>query len=679
MFTPDEALPLVSRAHPHHDPVRAGSRVLRSLSLWTGRGDVLPQTLYLYAVIATGALVIVVSIWQVAIAPPGGQWFILAALTMLSGAATLRMPNVPVSFSISDSFTITAALLFGPAAGALTVVIDSLVMSFRVTQRENWLRRLCFNAVAPALAMWAAAHVFFLLAGVESLVESSQPLSSLIGPLAIFAALYFVLNTGLIAEAVALERRTTLFAIWRRHFAGLWLTYFGGAAVAALLIVLVYSRGPSLVVLALVAPIPLILYVTLKTAVGRMQDQLGHLQQVNQMHAATIEALAHAIDAKDQVTHGHIRRVQRYAVHLAQALGIGDDAQLRAIEAASLLHDLGKLAVPEHILNKPGKLTPTEFDKMKCHAAIGADILSSIDFPYPVVPIVRHHHEHWDGAGYPARLCGDAIPIGARILSVVDCFDALTSDRPYRQKLSTAEALEILRERSGTMYDPKVVARFIEIHDKLPLKPEATPAPEALAAITMTGQSDAAPYATRATPYDRDLLTAFYDLGREIVEARDVACVANHVHRMLNRLMPAACTVIFSYSSAEDRLVARWVAGQHRAAIQGLAIPVGHRLTGWVAANRSTIVNSDAALDLGNLTMKLVPAPHTCLSTAIHADAELVGALTIYSTSADSFSEAHGTIAEAVASRLASLMQRVNSGTEPLHPGTALSSGPLCN
>lgn len=658
MFTPDEALPLVSRAHPHHGPVRAGWRVLRSVGLWAERGDVFRQTLYLYTVIAAGALVIVVSMWQVAIAPPGAQWFILAALTMLSGAATLRMPNVPVSFSISDSFTITAALLFGPAAGALTVVIDSLVMSFRVKQRDNPLQRLCFNAVAPALAMWTAAHVFFLLAGVGSLVESSQPLSSLIGPLAIFAALYFVLNTGLVAGAVALERRVTFFTIWRHHFAGLWLTYFGGAAVAALLIVLVYSRGPSLGVLALVAPIPLILYVTLKTAVGRMQDQLGHLQQVNRMHTATIEALAHAIDAKDQVTHGHIRRVQQYAVHLAQAFGVDDEAQLRAIEAASLLHDLGKLAIPEHILNKPGKLTLTEFDKMKQHAAVGADILSSIDFPYPVAPIVRHHHEHWDGGGYPAGLRGEAIPIGARILSVVDCFDALTSDRPYRPRLSTAEAVGILRERSGTMYDPRVVARFIEIHDKLPLKPQATLAPEAMAAIALTGQSDAASYSTRAESHDPALLTAFYDLGGEIAAAGDVACAAEHVHRTLYRLMPAACTVIFAHNPAEDCLVARWVAGQHRAAIQGLAIPVGQRLTGWVAANRTTIVNSDAALDLGNLTMKLAPAPHACLSTAIHADAELVGALTIYSTSGESFSERHATIVEAIASRLAPRLQR---------------------
>ena len=138
-----------------------------------------------------------------------------------------------------------------------------------------------------------------------------------------------------------------------------------------------------------------------------------------------------AIDAKDQITHGHVRRVQLYAGGLARAIGMKDQGEIRAVEAAALLHDMGKLAVPEYILNKPGRLTPAEFEKMKLHATVGADILASIEFPYPVVPIVRHHHERWDGAGYPAGLKETEIPLGVRILSVVDCFDALTSDRPY--------------------------------------------------------------------------------------------------------------------------------------------------------------------------------------------------------------------------------------------------------
>jgi putative nucleotidyltransferase with HDIG domain len=177
---------------------------------------------------------------------------------------------------------------------------------------------------------------------------------------------------------------------------------------------------------------------------SRIEDANKHVAELNRLYLSTIETFAMAIDAKDQVTHGHIRRVQQHAMSLAKEIGVRDEHLLKAIEAAALLHDMGKLAVPEYILNKPGKLTETEFAKMKLHAGVGADILSAVDFPYPVVPIVRHHHENWDGSGYPAGLKGTAIPIGARILPVVDCFDALPSDRPYRPRLADDEAMKIV-------------------------------------------------------------------------------------------------------------------------------------------------------------------------------------------------------------------------------------------
>ena len=174
-----------------------------------------------------------------------------------------------------------------------------------------------------------------------------------------------------------------------------------------------------------------------------------------------------AIDAKDDVTHSHVRRVQAYAAALARELKVDDEPTLKAIEAAALLHDTGKLAIPERILNKPGGLTPSEFEQMKRHVEIGANILSLVDFPYPVVPIVRCHHESWDGSGYPAGVVGTDIPIGARILSVVDCFDALTSDRPYRRRLTSEAAIAILLDRRGKMYDPDVVDAFIRIHSEV--------------------------------------------------------------------------------------------------------------------------------------------------------------------------------------------------------------------
>jgi putative nucleotidyltransferase with HDIG domain len=176
-----------------------------------------------------------------------------------------------------------------------------------------------------------------------------------------------------------------------------------------------------------------------------------------------IEALARALAARDGATHAHARRVQRYAVALAGEISISEDRTLAAIDAAALLHDIGKLSIPDRLLDKPGPLTPDEYDHVKLHAIIGADILSAVAFPGPLAVIVRHHHENWDGTGYPDGLRGEAIPIGARVLSIVDCYDALTSDRPYRRALSHGCAVAIIHDHSGTMYDPQIVDAFLRI------------------------------------------------------------------------------------------------------------------------------------------------------------------------------------------------------------------------
>ena len=325
--------------------------------------------------------------------------------------------------------------------------------------------RLIFNISLVALSTRLSGEVFFTVAGMPPYSIAQTPLHQILFPLFLFTLSYFLLNSWLVTLALALEQKEPPFSIWRDNFLWLSVNYFGGGSVAGLLVT--YTREIDFTTLGIIIPLLLISYLTFKTSLGRIEDANQHLTQVNKMYLSTIETLAMAIDAKDQITHGHIRRVQRLAVGLAKSMGVNDDLQLNAIEAAALLHDMGKLAIPEFILNKPGRLTPNEFDVMKQHANIGADILGSIHFPYPVVPIVRHHHESWDGSGYPDKLKGVAIPLGARILSVVDCFDALTSDRPYRPRMSVEDAIAILVQRRGTMYDPLIVDKFIEAQEEL--------------------------------------------------------------------------------------------------------------------------------------------------------------------------------------------------------------------
>src|SRR5262245_32026555 len=376
------------------------------------------KELYLASVVLVGSAVVLHSLLELHNSPVGYEWFILAGLTLLSGSFTVKVPTIPARLSVSETFVFTAVLLFGPAAATMVVALDSLVISLWIFRSSRRAERVLFNFAAPAIAVWIAAQAFYGIAGIQPLAFAPRPIFGLVFPLLILAVLYFLLNSWLIAIAVSLEQHGSAFRVWRRNFLWLSLNHFSGASVAALL--LPYLQGPDYAfvrVVGVLLPLLLISYLTLKTALGRVEDANKHLAELNSLYLSTIETLAMAIDAKDQITHGHIRRVQALAVGLANAMGVNDAAQIRAVEAAALLHDMGKLAVPQYIVNKPGPLTPAEVEKMKLHASVGADILSAIDFPYPVVPIVRHHHECWDGSGYPAGLRGADIPIGARILS----------------------------------------------------------------------------------------------------------------------------------------------------------------------------------------------------------------------------------------------------------------------
>jgi putative nucleotidyltransferase with HDIG domain len=515
--------------------------------------------------------------------------------------------------------------------------------------------------------MWLSAQVLVLLPR-GGLADSPLHLLRLIVLLALFAASYFVLNTGMIAAAVALQNRCSPLKVWRAHFFGLWLTYFGGGAAAGLVFLLLYTTTSNLALLGVLLPLPLVLYVAFRHSMGRLDDQLRHLADLNSLYLSTIEALAQAIDAKDHFTHGHIRRVQMYAGRLARELGMPDQ-ECKAIDAAALLHDMGKIGVPEHILNKPGKLTNAEYEKVKMHAALGADILSSIKFPYPVVPIVRHHHERWDGRGYPDGLAATGIPLGARLLAVVDCFDALTTNRPYRPALSDDEAAEVLRSERGKSYDPRVVDAFLNVfrevavHEGVPVLPEGTMDAVARTFHSAPAAADLKPAAVHddlAAVHD-DLAAVFLDVGAALAQARNADEVGRAVWDCVSVMMPATSCVLYLTDAPGETLRAAFTAGDHAPTLSGITLPLGHALSGWVAANRCTMVNADALLDVAGLAVALDPPLHTCLSSPIASDAATLGTLTLYSSATSAFSDRHGRLLEALAARAALALARLHS------------------
>lgn len=621
---------------------------------------------YVAAVSAVGTLMVLQSFYLVSREPIKYEWFVLAALTLLSGSFTVRIPTTSARLSVSETFVFATVLLFGTAAATMIVVLDVLVVSLwraRLYAAER-LERVLFNAAAGAVSIWTASRVFYSVTGIQPLSVVWTPALELVPGLIVLATIYFVLNSLLIAWAIGFEQRTSPFVVWRRNFLWLSLNYFSGASVAILLLPYLYPADHFgfARILGILLPLLLISYLTFRTALGRVDDANRHLTELNRLYLSTVETLAMAIDAKDQITHGHIRRVQLYAVGLAKAVGVTDQASVKAIEAAALLHDMGKLAVPEYILNKPGPLTPVEFEKMKLHASVGADILSAIDFPYPVVPIVRHHHENWDGSGYPDGLKGTDIPIGARVLSVVDCFDALTSDRPYRPRLSDKDALRILHQRRGTMYDPLVIDTFTRVYTELAPTVATTPS-QPFTAITDAAVTPRAQPVTKTQPLDdiaassEEMLTLF-TLARELTGRMSVADIGDVLLKHLRRIVPSSLCVFFLHDEETTDLVATHVSGEITEIAQGLRIPLGQRLSGWVGANRQSIRNSDPVLDFGDAARTSSPRVRSCLSTPLIAGDRLVGVLSLYAKRQDAFTEDHQRLVEIVARQVAPVLQR---------------------
>jgi putative nucleotidyltransferase with HDIG domain len=616
---------------------------------------------YVIFVVIGGASTVVHAIYELFSQAPKPDWVILALLTLISGSATVRFPALPATFSVSETFVVTSVLLFGAAAGTITVTLDALVISLWAYYRKRQpFYKSFFNVCALPLSVSIAAHLFFRISevdpgGLSSDAAINISLQQILVPLIIFTVAYFGLNSGIIAIAIALEKRLSAFRIWRENFVLLSLNYFGGASVAILLVT--YTRHLDFTYLAVIVPFLFILYFTFSTSMGRVEDANRHLTQLNALYMSTIETLAMAIDAKDQITHGHIRRVQTYAVGLARKMGVTDEAVLRAVEAAALLHDMGKLAVPEYILNKPGPLTAAEFEKMKLHASVGADILSAIDFPYPVVPIVRYHHESWDGSGYPEGLSGSAIPIGARILAVVDCFDALTSDRPYRPRLSDHDAIRILFERRGTMYDPAVVDTFIATHRELAPSTDAkeqSPLRAIAASASLPGR--AASRLEEIAGTSEEVMTLF-ELARGLRAESEPSELCECIFGHARRLVPFSLCVFFVYEEASDEIVAAYVSGDSAPLVLGTRIALGQRVSGWVAAHRQPIRNADPALDLGTAVRMMPARPKSSLSAPVATGKNLIGVLTLYSTQAAAFTEEHERILQAISGQTAQALK----------------------
>jgi putative nucleotidyltransferase with HDIG domain len=582
--------------------------------------------LYVATIAGSGIAIAAWCAWALSGADVPREAFVFVLLILAAGRLTLRIPSVEATFAVSEVIGFTTVMLFGWEVGALTLAVDSLILS--------WLRRMgavkaAFNSGNLAIAASASGLVFFALAGTPPLHGLSDAGNHLVLPVAAMVACYFAINSGLIAIAIALHTSERPWRVWREHF--MWLGLGYGAAGSVALLLVVALRQVQFSALLVLPPVVIVVYLMLRSSFGRLEDAKRHVAQVDRLYRSTIESFATAIDAKDETTHGHIRRVQGAAVALARALGHTNEPLVKALEAAALLHDTGKIAVPEHILNKPGKLTAAEFEQMKLHAPIGAEILSSIEFPYPVVPIVRHHHENWDGTGYPDGLHGTDIPIGARILAVVDCFDALTSDRPYRRRMSDEDALRIVSERRGTMYDPIVVDTFARVYRSIMPPADAAPHPAARAVGSLRESVPAAaataPSSSIDSPASEEVL-AVTSLARIARGTADVGDLGALLWMLLRHVVPCSGIALFACDVSTNTMVVRGAAGPAAARLRRLRCPMGQGPVGWTAVTHRAVVSSATAVDTD--TAGLVPLTWTLTVPLVSGD-RLASVLAFYS------------------------------------------------
>jgi diguanylate cyclase (GGDEF)-like protein/putative nucleotidyltransferase with HDIG domain len=594
-------------------------------------------------------------------------------IALLSSTMKVRLPGMESTMSVHFLFVLLGILELSLAETLAIGCAAALLQSVWKTRQGVEPFKLVFNVLsmtAPAIFLSYYTYHFSV-----ALLRNSMPLLLLVT-----ACTYFLANTVPVAVVIALAEGTSLRKIWAETYFWSLPYYLIGAAVVGLVSYVDHFIGWENALL--IVPVMYWIYRSYLLYLGRLEEEKKrveiearqvetekrHVEEVCALHLRTIEGLALAIDAKDHTTHNHLHRVRTYAVEIAKDLALNEQ-ETDALRAAALLHDIGKLAVPDHIINKPGRLTPAEFEKMKIHPIVGAEILEKVAFPYPVAPIVRAHHEKWNGEGYPDGLKGEEIPIGARILAVVDCLDALASDRQYRKALDLDEAMEKVVEDAGISFDPKVVAilrrRYRELEslavrsldvkriDSLSFSRQVERGERPAAgfehdAAGRESQSDFLSSIASARQEAHTLFELSQDLGNSLSLDESLSLVAMR----LRKLVPYDSIV--AYVRKGDLLVPEFVSGDNFRLFSSLSIPVGTGLCGWVAQNACSIMNGNPAVEVGFIhDPKNETEPRSALAVPLEGVTGLVGVLALYQAAPDAFTSDHLRVLQVITARVA--------------------------
>jgi len=623
-------------------------------------------SLYIAAVLALGCFALALEVARFSSADPI-QFWLYFIVTVLTSGLKVRLPMVFATLSVNFLFILVGIVQFSLPEAMVIAAAGILVQCLWRPRSRPKPVKIAFS-IASICAAVVVAHYVFRLPLLEQIGMGEQhPIR-----LGLAALCYYVVNTGLVAGVIGLTENRSIYRTWRDTY--FWVLPYHMAAASVAWLIVVLSHQEKWHAALVLFPLVYFVYRSYRMYLDRLEKDKRHAEEIAGLHLRTIETLALAIEAKDSTTHEHLQRVRVYATEIGKEVGMGQN-DLEALQAAALLHDIGKLAVPEHIISKPGRLTPEEFEKMKIHPLVGAEILEEVKFPYPVVPIVRAHHEKWDGSGYPFGLAGEEIPLGARILSVVDCFDALASDRQYRRALPLDEAMGIVVSESGKSFDPVIVdiihRRYVELEkmaissggDKIKLSMDvkierglapatgfeesAEPAPKQLTAAEVRDGADPLSSIAAATQEAQVLYELTQDLGNALSLQEALAFVGVR----LKRLIPYE--TVAAYIRRDDKLVPEYVSGENLRLFTALQIPVGQGLSGWVAENNKPILNGNPSVEAGYLND---PTKYSTLRSALAVPLNgtngSLGVLALYRAERDAFSKENLRILVAISSKV---------------------------
>jgi diguanylate cyclase (GGDEF)-like protein/putative nucleotidyltransferase with HDIG domain len=561
---------------------------------------------------------------------------ILLTARYLTGDYRFNIPYLNLRITTREFLIFIAGVWTGLPGAVLVCLVGAIIGNLiKAKDKRPGLLKIFISVISISAAVKSSYFIIDRAFGLQEIPLTWSANS--LGVVAVFVIsmgfVHYLLRLAFDLSGDKLIGRNFITETWREKLSLYTGNLIFGFLGALVLHISLLEFGLAVAWISL--PLLMIGHLMAREHFQRLKEEIAELSDNGSIHLATVEALATAIDARDQLAHGHVRRMQIFALSIGKVLGLSQD-ELQALRISALLHDIGKLAVPDHILNKPGELTPGEMEKVKVHPEVGAAILETINFPYPVVPAVRSHHEAWDGSGYPDQLEGEDIPLLGRILALVDAYDTMRSKYTYGATYSKDEARRAMQSNAGKKFDPKLVDVFLRHLREFE---------DALSDHGFSYSDDKQPRLDN----DLSFVEQIKRVNREVFVQYDLTRVFRSTHGLKETLrlfvskvkenIPFDTCAVYLYEKTQGYAVAAHVEGKNDSFLKDRRIKPGEGATGYVLQKHEMVSQVNPGLDFSFYYSEAAEEYTTMASLPLMNEGRLIGALSLYSCELDSYSE----------------------------------------